>query len=158
MRRRWLGFQRGGSHGKRTVRHNLQLLCNLETGENRFAQAQLFSNHKLGNLGNVTIRAEAAQERFQLVRQRKRRLRRLRRVAFLGIRDAHLKLRRHRTMAEDVNQGFAHGLFAAGGSVHSSSRTSGRAPKNSGRKFFSRSANLASTSVVVIKKSASPVS
>ena len=45
----------------------------------------------------------------KVVRQRKRRLRRLRGIGFFLAGDAHLKLRRHRMMIEDVD--FVHGFW-----------------------------------------------
>ena len=50
--------------------------------------------------------------------------------------------------------GAAYGLTG----THKISSTLGRAPKYSGRKFFSRAASLSGTSVEVMKKSAAPVS
>src|ERR1019366_3557216 len=100
---RRLRLQCSSANGKRAVRGEFHLLCDFETGKNRFAQTQFFAGRKLCDLGNVAVRAEAAQVRLQFVRQRKRRLRGLRRVSFFLIRDAHLKLRRHRVMIEDVD-------------------------------------------------------
>ena len=78
-----------------------------EAGEDRFTHARRFAGRKLRDAGDVTVRAKTAQLRFQLVGQRERRRRRLRGVGFFLVGDAHLKLRRHRVMVENVD--FTHG-------------------------------------------------
>ncbi len=104
-----LMFQGRGRHRKRAARGELHFSRAVEAREHRFAQAQFFAGRELRDLADLAVRAEAAQLGFQFVHQRERRLRGLRGVNFFPARDAHLKLRRHRVVVENVD--FVHGWW-----------------------------------------------
>ena len=145
QRRCRLRLQCGGGDGKCAARGELHFFCDFKAGKNRLAQTQCFAGRKLCDPGNLAVRAKPAQVRFQFVRQCKRRLRRLRGVGFFLAGDAHLKLRRHRMMVENMDMAGStrgsHRIGRLAATIKSAAR-SAATPKNSGRKFFNCSASL----------------
>ena len=98
-----LCLQRGGGDGKRAARGQFHFFCDFKTGKNRLAQAQFFAGRELRDLARCRCsRGSGSNAIPSSSVKRKRRLRRLRGVSFFLARDAHLKLRRHRVMVENV--------------------------------------------------------
>jgi len=106
------------------------VLCDLKTGEGRFAHAELFAGRKESELGDVAVGTETAQLRFQFVDEIEGGLGGLSCIGLFLVSDAHLEVRCHGAVVELVD--FRHGGHFGTGS-HKRMSTPGRTPKKSAR-------------------------